>query len=231
MGAVAGGLLSVGSSIIGGNSARKASKAAAGQLNNAMTQNREIYDESKQNFNPFLTGGTESFNQLANMANTGDMSSFYTSPGYQFRLDQGLKGMQNAAAGRGMLNSPRTMQALNDYAQNMASNEYGNYFQNMLNLGQVGQNAAGSLGNLGSGFASAQSGLYQGLGNIYANKNIATGQANQGILGGFGTMLGGMGGGASGGLFGSIGNSLGIGNSSGAGIGSYTGLPTSGSWS
>jgi hypothetical protein len=189
MGSIAGSLLSIGSSIIGGNSARKGANANAAYNTNALQVSNDVYGQTQDQLNPYLTGGTTAFNQLANMANTGDMSKFYTSPNYQFRLDQGIKGMQNAAAGRGMLNSPRTMQALNDYAQNMASNEYQNYFQNMYNLGTSGQNAANNLGQFGQNYAAQQAGVYQNLGNIYNEKNLATGASNQGILGGIGGLF------------------------------------------
>lgn len=49
-------------------------------------------------------------------------------PGYQFRLSQGMGAMQNAAAARGLLRTGGTFQALNDYAQDAASQEYGNVY-------------------------------------------------------------------------------------------------------
>jgi hypothetical protein len=47
-------------------------------------------------------------------------------PGYRFRLDSGLGALQNSAAARGTLRSGATLKGLNDYAQNFASQEYGN---------------------------------------------------------------------------------------------------------
>jgi hypothetical protein len=74
---------------------------------------------------------------------TGPMSADYvnpanftTSPGYQFRLDQGLQGVNAGYAARGLLKSGGAMKGINDYAQNTASNEYGNWFnQGMAKLG------------------------------------------------------------------------------------------------
>lgn len=48
------------------------------------------------------------------------------SPGYQFRVQQGDAGLQNWAAARGTLNSSDTANALIDYNQNAASQEYQN---------------------------------------------------------------------------------------------------------
>lgn len=47
-------------------------------------------------------------------------------PGYKFRLQQGLGAGQASAAAKGILNTGGTIKALQDYAQNYASQEYGN---------------------------------------------------------------------------------------------------------
>ena len=53
-------------------------------------------------------------------------------PGYQFRLKQGMDALQNSAAARGGLLSGGTGRALNDYAQNSASNEYSNVYNRAM---------------------------------------------------------------------------------------------------
>lgn len=50
-------------------------------------------------------------------------------PGFKFRLQKGLDAMQNTAAARGTLRGGDTLMALNDYAQQEASNEYANAWQ------------------------------------------------------------------------------------------------------
>lgn len=191
-----GGLLGIGSSIVGGNASRNASNEAIGWNNQALGNLNNTWNQTQQNYSPYIQGGTNAFNTLANMSNTGDMSKFFTSPGYQFQLGQGLKGIQNSAAGRGILNSPRTLQALNNYAQGQASNEYQNYFQNMFNLGQQGQQAAGQLGQLGlSQYTPQASGLYTNMGDLYGQKSLANGAQIQGVLGGISSLFGGGGGG------------------------------------
>lgn len=54
-------------------------------------------------------------------------------PGYQFRLDQGMKALQNSAAAKGGLYSGGTAKSLNDYAQGSASQEYQNSYNRALN--------------------------------------------------------------------------------------------------
>lgn len=61
-------------------------------------------------------------------------------PGYKFRIQQGLDALQNSAAARGGLESGGTAKALNDYAQNSASSEYGNVYNREFNNFQTGYN-------------------------------------------------------------------------------------------
>lgn len=53
-------------------------------------------------------------------------------PGYNFRLQEGLKSLQNSAAARGGLLSGGTAKAINDYAGGSASQEYQNTYNRAL---------------------------------------------------------------------------------------------------
>lgn len=61
--------------------------------------------------------------------NGADLTS---EPGYQFRLGQGLKALDQSAAARGNLRTGGQVKAFNDYAQNYASNEYENAWSRAL---------------------------------------------------------------------------------------------------
>lgn len=54
---------------------------------------------------------------------------FKKDPGYQFRLDEGLKAIRRGAAASGGRGSGATMKALQRYGQNYASGEYQNAYQ------------------------------------------------------------------------------------------------------
>lgn len=54
-------------------------------------------------------------------------------PGYQARLALGQQAIQNSAAAKGGLLSGNTAQALNQFGQDYASNEYGNVYNRALN--------------------------------------------------------------------------------------------------
>jgi hypothetical protein len=120
---------------------------------------------------------------------------FEKDPGYQFRMDEGMKGVEGSAAARGGLLSGAAMKAIQKYGQGFASNEFNNAWQrdtsnktNTYNrlagvidsgkgasnqisnsLGQFAQNNANALGSLGNaqaaGYMGQANALNQGIGN------------------------------------------------------------------
>lgn len=53
-------------------------------------------------------------------------------PGYQFRLGEGERALEQSAAGRGVLRTGGTLKDILKYGQNFASQEYGNVFDRSL---------------------------------------------------------------------------------------------------
>jgi hypothetical protein len=60
-----------------------------------------------------------------------------SDPGYQFRVQQGTDALQRWAAARGTLNDSGTANALTDYGQNAATQEYANVFDRNLGTYKV----------------------------------------------------------------------------------------------
>jgi len=94
------------------------------------------------------------------------MSKFYKSPGYQFRLDEGQRMVENSAAARGGLLSGNTLRSLATFGQGSASGEYGDYWNRLAGLAGTGQTATNQTAGYGAQAA-------RGIGNA----NIAAGQA------------------------------------------------------
>lgn len=116
---------------------------------------------------------------MANMPNTSmpTMDQIQQDPGYQWRLDQGLKALQGSAAARGSLQSSGTMKDILDYSQGAASQEYQNAYnrfaQNQqFNANQI-QDAWGRLNGDRSAGQTADMNAF----NQYANqRNFDQGQ-------------------------------------------------------
>jgi hypothetical protein len=106
------------------------------------------------------------------------------APGYQFRLGEGLKALERSAAARGTLLTGGTLKGLQRYAQDYASNEYQNRFNQLYSLANLGMGAAGSQANLGSQYANQIGNLYTGQGNVAAAGTIGAANAwGQGLTG------------------------------------------------
>lgn len=118
-------------------------------------------------------GGTASGTNLPGgyLTQTFNPSDLTQYPGYQFALSQGDQALSNAnSPGVGAVSGP-ALKSLMNYNQGLASQTYQagfnnfntsqtNIFNRLNSIAQLGQNAAGNLGNagtsLGTGIAQAQ---------------------------------------------------------------------------
>ena len=156
----------IGSAVIGAVVSKQASDDAIGATSNwrhrAIDVQEEQYAQTREDYGPWLEAGGAAVNRL-DRASTGDMSDFQTSPGYNFRRDEGMRGMENRfSVGGGGGNA---MKALSDWNQNMASNEYGNWWNRQAGLAGVGQQATGSTAMFGANAANQIAGQYGAIGD------------------------------------------------------------------
>lgn len=165
-----------GSAVVGAVSANKAAKAQTKAADAQLTLQREIYDDTSAKFQPFYDAGVNALGTY-----TDQLGAEYTkSPGYDFRLNQGLDAVKAHNNALGSINSGATMQALNDHAQGFASNDYNQWLNRWGQLMSSGQNAAGQQAAAGRNFAAGASDAYADRGNALAAGSIATGNAIQG---------------------------------------------------
>ena len=151
-----------------------------------------------------------------------DYSAFFKSPGYEFRLGEGVRAMDRSAAARGMLMSGGMLRELQRYGQGFASREFNTYANRLSDLagigssvsvagGELGARAAGQVGtsaaNIGqsimaggtaqaSGIIGAGNAWQQGLGNVSSTLQQwgnSAGAFNQGVNQGTASRLFGAG--------------------------------------
>ena len=82
---------------------------------------------------------------------------FYASPGYQFRFDEGQRGINANRAASGSLQSGDAMRALTRYGQDYASGEFNTQLNQLFSVAGLGQTATGQ-GNALAGQYGAQVG-------------------------------------------------------------------------
>lgn len=190
-------VIPIGAALISGYSAnRSAKKAVQAQVDSTREANettlqaqreaqafqQKQLDQSRVDNAPWLKAGTNALGQLSErMAPGGDlmrnfgMSDFQTDPGYQFRMDQGMKGMTNTAAARGNLLSGAALKAASSFNQNMASQEYGNAY-GRFNANRDGQyNKLADLAGIGQRTANQN-----GQNAVQMGQNVGTGMMQTG---------------------------------------------------
>jgi hypothetical protein len=170
--------------LAGGRSGGAAIAAQTQAANQANETARYTFDTQRADLAPWREAGTKALDGLQD-PNFG--KNLEMDPGYQFRMDEGSKAINAAAAARGMGNSGATMKALTKYGQDYSSNEYNNaYNRNMTRLT--------SLAGLGSGansqgveaagsYGSTVAGNQVGLGNAIASQQLAQANGNKQLAG------------------------------------------------
>ena len=178
------------------NAASDAADLQAGAANRGYGLSERQFNIGQQNLAPWLRAGRAALDeQTALMGLGGDsagaLRSLQTSPGYQFRLNQGQNQLNSGLAARGGMGSGKGMAAGQRFAQGFASNEYGNRLAQLGGVQTQGLQTGNTLANLGSNYAVNQGNLLTGAANAQGAAGIAGANATQsGILGGLNAGLG-----------------------------------------
>lgn len=116
--------------------------------------------------------------------NAAAVAAFQKGPGYDFAVDESMRGAERAASAGGMLASGNLMAELQTRGQNLANQEYGNWLGRLSNTAGRGMTAAagkgGTLTNLAELYQNT-SGQRLGLdSSVVAGRMGATNQHAQG---------------------------------------------------
>lgn len=178
---VGGGLITGG---LGYLASTQASQAQVGAEQQALQQQ----NIARGQLQPFINAGTGAANTLgtltgANGAPTAQgIAAFSNSPDYLFAQQQGNAALQNYLNANGMAGSGGGVTAAINYNQGLASQQYGNYFNRLMQIATLGGNAA----NAGVGGANAAANTIGNIGasqasGIIGGTNAVTGGLNSGI--------------------------------------------------
>ena len=173
-------------------STNKAAGAQTKAGKQSIAEQQRQFDLTRSDMMPWMQAGTGALGQMQAL-NSGDFSKFYQSPDYQFALDQGIKGLDRSAAARGRLYSGGYGQDLTNYAQGLATQNYGNYYGRLANMAGVGNTTAQNLGTFGQNKANQISNQYGNIGNARASAYQGYGNAFNKAVDQFGNFIGGMG--------------------------------------
>lgn len=166
-------LLGAGASLLGANRQAQAAERAA-------DLGMQQYALMREDIRPQREAGYRALAVLEPQV----VAPFQATPGYQFRLGEGVRAIDRGAAARGMLDSGSRLRALMSYGQNVAADEYQNYLNRLFNLAGFGQQAtvqsAASLAPFVSGAmqAAMNAGTASGAGLIGAANALQGGLGN-----------------------------------------------------
>jgi hypothetical protein len=170
---------------VSSKAAKDASSAQSGASAESIAEQRRQYDLSRADLAPYREAGAAAIPRMRDLLGIGSgeftpEQIMQSDPGYQFRLDQGNKAIENAARARGMYYSPATVKELLRYGQDYSSGEYGNIYNRLAGISGTGQTAtttgaglganyAGNVGNLLTGAANARGAAGIGAANAWGN--------------------------------------------------------------
>lgn len=140
---------------------------------------QRLYDEAMANWEE---GKKQYIAQNPNSQGDGRLlrdftnEDFVKDPGYNFRLEEGERGINRALSARGGFDSGSALKALARYNQDFGSNEFGNaYNRDAQNKARTFNFLSGEKGT-GMSAASALSGIGQSTANNIGNIGMQTAQ-------------------------------------------------------
>lgn len=174
-------------SFLEGQGAKDASRASSAAAQAGIAENRRQFDQTRADMMPWLNAGTAALGRL------NDPNAFTASPDYNFRRTEGMRGIENSFSASGGALSGNALRALTDFNSNLASGEFGNWWNRTASQAGLGQTAANNLGSLGAnssanianllgaqgdarasgimGQTNALTGLLQNLSSVYNRRN------------------------------------------------------------
>jgi len=154
--------------------------AGSNQKNGGIVQEKLTPGQSPPDYSQRPTG------EYGSLTKAFDPSTVASTPGYQFRMNEGIKALDASASASGRLNSGRTMKELTRFGQDYASSEFNNAynryskdqtdrFNRLSALAGVGQTANTQVGQAGQYYANNISNTAIGMGNAQAARAIQQG--------------------------------------------------------
>jgi hypothetical protein len=112
-------------------------------------------------------------------------AGFFTSPGFEFVRDEGLRGIENRFSASGGALSGNALRRLTEFNSGLASQEFGNFFNRNLSQAGLGQAATTTGVAAGTGISGNISNALIAGGNARASGVQGVNQAIQGGLSNF----------------------------------------------
>jgi hypothetical protein len=135
-------------------------------------------EQAMSQLQPYAQTGTAANSALQElMGLSGDpnaaMARIQNDPAYQFRMQQGMEGLNRNLAASGSLDSGRAMKAAQEYGQGLAAQEYKDIYNRLADTAGFGAGQSVNLANLMTGRGDIQANRLGSQSNIL-NQGIAS---------------------------------------------------------
>lgn len=135
----------------------KAAKSTQTSESQSQSESKNLaFPFLQESLSPFIGQAQQAGASMANMLGLNGaqpqsdaFDAWRGSTGYNFGLNQGMGAITGGAATKGLLNSGSTLKALNEYGQNFANTQYGNYVDQLMGLINPGLQGANTIANAG----------------------------------------------------------------------------------
>jgi len=188
--------ITAGAGLVNSYMNKKGADAQGKAAQQGLDYTKGIYNDAQSNFQPYMQAGQNGLNGL-NQLSSGNYSGFENSPDYLYARDQAQYGVDHSAAARGSLYSGGHNLDLANAMNGIASQNLGNYRNSLMGMAQMGQGAAGTLGQIGTAAAGGVRSSYGNIGDAKATGYGAIGGGLTGLAGQFTNYMNGQGGGGS----------------------------------
>lgn len=150
----------------------------------------QYYGEAEKLYQPYEKIGLESTNILADIqglngpeARDRALANFRSDPGYQFATGEANRALERSALGRGNIFSGNFMRASNELNQNLADQSFSNYYQRILGLSNMGQEASSRNAALLANRGTALANIYTGTASNLSQLDVAKGESRGNMYG------------------------------------------------
>jgi hypothetical protein len=186
------GLFSFVGGLLGAGAQKKASRNAQAAMNDALNKaigtEQHQYEQTRQDFMPYLNGGVSAFGQLGNLAGANGADQWQTaiaalqqSPYYQSLYNNGQEAVLQNASATGGIRGGNTQTGLANFGRDTLAMAIQQQLQNLGGIANMGLGAAGSVGGFGANQANAVAGLQQNIGQNNSSNILTRGGINAGM--------------------------------------------------
>ncbi len=181
---IGGAVIAGGASLAAGSmqagAAGDAAELQAQATRESVAEQRRQFNQIRTDFAPYRETGETALGEYGALYGVGregmlsdeDMQAardrFKTTPGYEFRMEEGVRALDRSASARGNLGGGGYGRDLVKFGQGIGAEEFGNYANRLAGLASMGQSSSAQTASAGM----------QSAGNI--SNTLMSGAANEG---------------------------------------------------